>query len=324
MEPIDYETILRSDRWKKLAEGFREVEALLLVLVPARASGLDALIESMDGAIVVGDERRSVPGRVLGTVRPAAEMAASRPGAGIGDDDLANVFGGERRRRTALFVIGAALVIAAIAAILWATGAISAPREEPAAPQAALPDSAGTSDSASGAAAAPPLPVAADSASAMLYAVELFKYSSMTEANSEVDGAVASGIPAVTYAPLFVGVDSARWFSLIAGAYRRRTEAETLLASLRSRGFLPVDRGSVVRVPFAVLVQRGVTAENARALVNAYHVRGLPVYSLRQDDGTATLYAGAFARPEDATPLLGTFRASGEQPTVVYRTGRLF
>jgi hypothetical protein len=58
--------------------------------------------------------------------------------------------------------------------------------------------------------------------------------------------------------------------------------------------------------------------------VNAYHVRGLPVYSLRQDDGTATLYAGAFARPEDATPLLGTFRASGEQPTVVYRTGRLF
>jgi hypothetical protein len=321
MEPIDYDTILRSDRWAKLTNGFREVEALLLILVPARASGLESLVESVDGAIVVGDERRSVPGKVLATVRPAPDVADGD--TGVRDEALAAIFSDEgRKRRTAWLVAAGVILLAAAAAVLWATGAFSTPRV-PASDAAAAADA--PSSSATGIAVASPLAVSApDSAAALAYGVELFKYSSQTEANSEVDGAASSGIPAVTYTPLRVGADSARWYSLIAGAYRERADADSLLASLRQRGFLPVDRGATVRVPYALLLQRGVTAENAAGLIRAYRGRGLPVYALLQDDGTASLFAGAFATPEEATSLLGTLRASGEQPTAVFRTGRVF
>jgi hypothetical protein len=324
MEPIDYDSILRSDRWSKLTSGFREVEALLLILVPARASGLEQLVESVDGAIVVGDERRSVPGKVLATVRPAALTAPDAGDAAVADDALAAVFGGGSGRRTLLVVAATLLLLAVAAAVLWGTAGKSDDDADAAAPTDSTPATVGTNDSAAGVAVPPVMIPVADSASAMAFGVELFKYSSFTETNAELDGAIRSGIPAVTFTPLIVGPDSARWYALLAGAFRDSLQAESLLASLRSRGFLPVDRGTAVRVPYALVVERGITAENARGLVTAYHARGLPVYALRQVDGTATLYAGAFASPEDATSLLGMFHALGLEPTVVYRTGRAF
>ena len=325
MEPLDYDAILRSDRWAKLATGFRETEALLLILVPARASGLEELLTSVDGAIVVGDERRSVPGKVLASVRPAALVAAEADSTSVHDESLAAVFGdAHRRKRTAFFVAAALAVIGVVAALLWAFASESTN----AAQQAPATDTASsgvrTSDSAAGVAIPATPSRFGDSTSAMAYAVELFKYSSYTETTGELDDAVRSGVPVVTFAPLLVGPDNARWYSLIAGAFKSRAEAESLLTSLRSRGYLPRDRGAPVRVPYAILVQRGVTAENAQGLVRGYHSRGLPVYALRQDDGTATLYAGAFVSPEEAATLLASFRTFGDSLTVVYRTGRLF
>src|SRR3712207_7953107 len=38
---------------------------------------------------------------------------------------------------------------------------------------------------------------------------------------------------------------------------------------------------------------------------------GLPVYALRQADGTATLYAGAFETPEQSALLAESLRSSG-------------
>jgi hypothetical protein len=325
MEPIDYDSILRSDRWSKLTSGFREVEALLLILVPARASGLEQLVESVDGAIVVGDERRSVPGKVLATVRPAALAAPDEREAAVADDALAAVFGGGNGRRTLLVAAATLLPLAAVAAVVWGTafrsGDDSGDRVVPA---DSAPATVGTTDSAAGVAQPVASAPMADSAFAMAFGVELFKYSSFTETTAELDGAMRSGMPAVTFTPLIVGPDSARWYALVAGAFRDSIQAESLLASLRSRGFLPVNRGVAVRVPYALLVERGITAENAPGLVRAYHARGLPAYALRQVDGTATLFAGAFASPEDATSLLGMFRALGLEPTVVYRTGRIF
>lgn len=327
MEPIDYEAILRSDRWSKLTSGFKEVEALLLILVPARAPGLDALVESVDGAIVVGDERRSVPGRVLATVRPAADPDALDRVRAMDDSSLAAVFDPPRSRRR-FFLIGAiALVVVVLIAalLLWTRSASSSNEPGGAGDSVPAPSeapAASTSDSAAGVAAPPA--AAGDSTGALAWTVELFKFTSLTDATAQVTERAASGLPTPTYQPLILGADSARFFSVMVGALREQAQAESLLASLRGRGILPRDRGSVVRAPLALLIQRGVSAETAPGLVNAYHASGLPVYALLQPDGTASLFAGAFATASDAETLAARFRADGERPTVAYRTGRVF
>jgi hypothetical protein len=73
-EPIVDADILRNDRWHRLASGFREVGALLMMVVPAGAVGLEELLAQVDGAIVVGDPDAVAidPARVLAVVPPLA------------------------------------------------------------------------------------------------------------------------------------------------------------------------------------------------------------------------------------------------------------
>ena len=71
-EPIDYEDLFVNPRWRRLAAGFREVGALLILAAPASAPHLRQFVDATDGAVLVGDE---VPGELpvsqaLGWVRP--------------------------------------------------------------------------------------------------------------------------------------------------------------------------------------------------------------------------------------------------------------
>lgn len=71
-EPIDYEDLFVNPRWRRLAAGFREVGALLILAAPAGAPRLRQLVNATDGAVLVGDE---VPGELpvaqsLAWVRP--------------------------------------------------------------------------------------------------------------------------------------------------------------------------------------------------------------------------------------------------------------
>jgi len=83
-EPIDYEDLFVNPRWRRLAAGFREVGALLILAAPANAPHLRQLVDATDGAVLVGDE---VPGELpvsqaLGWVRPhrhAPIMLAAEP-----------------------------------------------------------------------------------------------------------------------------------------------------------------------------------------------------------------------------------------------------
>jgi hypothetical protein len=52
--------------------------------------------------------------------------------------------------------------------------------------------------------------------------------------------------------------------------------------------------------------------------------RGQPVYALRQADGSARLYAGAFESPEQASLYVDAIRTSGIRPVLVYRIGRVY
>ena len=71
-EPVEHGELLRNDRWRRLTSGFREVEALLLLVVPVDADGLAELAAATDGAVVVGD----VGGRLPAAIPVLATVAA--------------------------------------------------------------------------------------------------------------------------------------------------------------------------------------------------------------------------------------------------------
>src|SRR5258708_6596740 len=53
--PIDHEELLPNPRWRRLSGGFREVGALLLLVVPADAPRLRDLVDTTDGIVIVRD-----------------------------------------------------------------------------------------------------------------------------------------------------------------------------------------------------------------------------------------------------------------------------
>ena len=74
--PVVTEEIFRSDRWRRLASGFREVGALLVLVAPADAPGLDALAAMLDGVVSVGDDRGELAARF-----PLLASVSERPPA---------------------------------------------------------------------------------------------------------------------------------------------------------------------------------------------------------------------------------------------------
>ncbi len=163
--------------------------------------------------------------------------------------------------------------------------------------------------------------VIGDSAAAAAYAVRI------ADANTAAGAIlwlhqVGTDAPAGTYVAIPHGV--AGEYRVLAGAFRDSVEAAGLLDHLRSHGQLSESSGTVVWVPLAYLIERDVAAGAAAARVAAYAARGLPVYALRQADGRAWLYAGAFAVASDTTLLAAALRRAGVRATLAYRMGRPF
>lgn len=232
-------------------------------------------------------------------------------------------------------IIAGALVAAAL--LTWISSSMTSRRE--------LADSfankADTAQSAAGAVAAAPAPTVlatkADSAQVIAdgtppaltetilapYAVVLADVANMTGANSEVDQVSRRAFPAVTFSP-YRRADGNMSYVVISGAFEDSASADSLLRKVRAKKYRTARAAHVVRLPYAVLIQKGVTQDQAPMFVHAYLSKGLPVYALVQTDGTASLWAGAFRNPEQAQPLVTSFRANGDKPTVTIRTGRSF
>jgi hypothetical protein len=344
---VDYEEIFGNDRWRRLIAGFREVGALLIIAAPADAPMIHALVDVTDGAVIVGDV---VPPEVsvaqsLAWVRPrrgAPPMAAPDEAvAAAGDAEPAPVPVARTGPAVSQRLIGAMLGLLVLAVLVYVgAGAYSRRRAE----QQAAADSAAavaaarvrvtdsiarirrdsiTRDSLSRL-ATDSFPVYSpanpgDSAAAVGYAILLSKYNTKSGAILDLFGRFAR-LPASTY-----GMESpSRFYLLLAGAFPTRASAESLLVRLRVDGTLARDFGSVDRYPLAFLVDSAVTLRDAPARLNRYHARGLPVYGLRQVNGSVRLYFGAYANAEQASLAVPQVREAGMRPLLIYRTGRVF
>jgi len=175
----------------------------------------------------------------------------------------------------------------------------------------------------------PPAIVAAnpaDSANASEYSVEILASNTAEGANFEIQRH-GSVMPAATISIVPIGDTEATWYKVHAGAYGDSAQAEQLLATLRRRRVVPDSMGSVVKAPFALLIdsipaQAGMTAKE-RERVDSLAAKQVTAYWLRQRDGSAKLYVGAFERPEQSSLAATALRVAGLSPVLAYRTGRI-
>jgi len=318
-EQVASEEIFRSERWKRLAGGFSGSGGLLLLVASSDSPGLGALIDQVDGAIVVRDTGiASAPAALILARVPSPTRTLKVPF--LRDVEIPRLHSIRHR-------IVSVLTTALLLAVIIAGALVFRARQERDASQAAVvpPAAATAAPAARDTVVVGPPANAADSAAASLFAVELLVANTPEGANFVLRKDRAS-LPAATVAPIPIGPERTIWYKVVAGAYTRRSEADSLLHALRAAKILNDSAGAVLRVPLALLVDsvesQGGIADAVAASVGKYAERGLAVYPLIQNDGGARLYAGAFERPNDAAELIKTLQGAGLQPVLVYRTGR--
>ncbi len=324
-DPLIDAEIMRSQRWTKLASGFAEAGAFLILVASNDAPGLSDLLEQLDGTVLVKDaELQNAPSalvlaRVAGPTR-TLKLPLHRIRAGAAHWP---------RHKWLYPALGALAVLVlggvALALMLGRTRqtaqpandvvkAVPVPRPVPPPPRPA-PETLYI---------APPAN-ASDALSASAFSVELLVANTAEGANLFVRKNGAA-LPAATVSPVQIGPERATWYRVTAGAYTRRDQADSLLRALRESRLLANDSVEhVMQTPLALLVDsvpsQGGIVDAIRAAVQKYAARGLPVYTLMQDDGGARIYEGAFTTAAQSAELIKSLRATGLKPVLVYRTG---
>ena len=325
-DPLIDEEIFRSARWTKLAAGFAEAGALLLLVAPSESRGLGELIDQIDGAVLVKDaDLPAAPAALL-----LARVASPTPTLKIPLHRITARAASWKQQRwfypvlgVIVFVLIASLGLALMLARVGQSARLPAP-----VPVAAKPVPAPTPPPPRPAPetlhVAPPTNVN-DSASAAAFTVEMLVANTAEGANLFVRKNGAA-LPAAAVSPVPIDPERSTWYKVTAGAYTRKYQADSLLFALRNSGVLTDSAGSVTTTPLALVVDsvpsQGGIVDALHAAVEKYTVRGLSVYALMQDDGGALIYAGAFARADQSAGLVRTLRGAGLNPVLVYRTGR--
>lgn len=328
-EPPIYEEILPNHRWQRLAAGFREVGALLILAAPANAPHIEDLVAATDGAILVG---HGVPAK-LPVVRVISSVRET-PAKGFEMPALPPPRRWTRKRVGIIAGVVLTLALAGIAGWLAMRPLASTmhrigPKPDTTKGAAAIasairPDTAVVASGGDSVTAlTPPLVAnAEDSAAAAAYSVELMAANTQAGAIMKVqkDG---QKLPAATFSPILDSQGS-QWYKVVAGASVERTAAESLLVSLRRQKLLDSTTGSVVRLPFAFLIDSELPPAAVPELISVNREHGIPAYALRQENGRSWLLVGAFESVEQAQLYAETLRTSGLRPVLVYRKGRIF
>lgn len=347
-EVPEYEEIFTNARWRRLIAGFRETGALLVVAAPADASHVGDVVQLGDGAILVGGadlsgiESSKLLGRAGAVAPPNEEVPTESftpPAAG---DVQPEVEYDAAAETPASWWKSRAATPSGIAAILLAVGLAGLGVWFAARPlvrhdtdetrrRSTFPAAAGTvpstldsvrADSANMTGAAATLTPAnpADSLGASAYSVVIARFNTLGGAQIWFQSHLHD-FPSATFAPQVVRGET--WYRAMAGAYATRGQADSLLGALVSQGVSRPDSNNLIRAPFAFLVD-SVKAEAVPGMLKYFADRGLPMYALRQPDGSARVYSSAFETPQEASLFRDLILASGLRPVLVYRIGRVY
>jgi hypothetical protein len=364
-EPVDHQDVYGNERWRRLAAGFHQVGALLIVVARPQVDGFAELCGYMGALMPVGESSFPIPPGVPLIAAPAFPPPPAPPPKPPAPDVQeasappkreskarareAAQKNEESRTRTRWILLILLAAIAVAVGALWPQIVERLPtplssllqREQPAADSAAVvvpptpmdtmpkadsvrsdsaaADTVGGDSTGTAAVTSPPPAIAnpTDSSTASRYAV--YFATANTRAGAMPDPKVRS-LEAVALSPVMEGNE--QWYRVTVGAAASRADAEALLSRLRNEKV--IGSGSIVSVPFAFRVESKVTTSLVPTRLAALATRGIIAYALRQGDGSATIYTGAFESPLQATALADSLRAAGVAPVLVYRTGRGF
>jgi len=315
-EPVFDNEIIANRRWERLAAGFGEVGALLILVAQSDSPGLATLLDNLNGVVIVKDlELPAAPDAlVLARVAAPARLTVQS------EKEEPPVPAQPEAARFSKFLwpaIGVAIIVAAGAVASLGYFAKSPP---PPVRQPRRPPPIAAAETLY----VPPPANPEDAASAAAFSVEVLAANTAEAANFELRRHQAV-LPSATVTPVPIGAERATWYKLTAGAFPERRQADSLLAALRAAKTLDDSSGSVIHAPLALLVdslpsQSGINAE-LKKTIDDYSARGINLYALIQRDGGARLYSGAFQTTDQAGGLLKTLRAAGLKPVLVYRTG---
>jgi len=328
--PVACEEILGHERWPRLVSGFAKVGALLLLVAPIDAAGVNTLAGAVAGVVLVDvPALRARNFRVLATVNaPVDTLALARA---------------EAKRSLRVRAGVALLAIAAIGGAGWAgrnriAAAYRAVLAKRGAPVAAAAPSA---PAGAPVAAAPSVPAAptvptdtvrlidpvnpADTSATAQFAVEVMAANTLAGANSFLsDNAKEMSRNGATISPVGVGGSTNVWYKVVVGASHNRAGADSLLAALRREKLVRNGEGLVVKVPYALVLAENVAQADAEDLRKTWQQRGFSPYFLIQNDGSVRLLAGAFETAAEAASLASALRAAGVAPVLAFRTGRTY
>jgi hypothetical protein len=314
------EEIIGSDRWQRIASQFARADEMLILVTETMAPALALLSAQVDGVVLVGNARipRAPEVNVIARI-PLPSSVATAKVVEVSAPQIPEL---PQWRRPGVIIAAGSLAVLLIAVVLLLRGG-SDSAERNAIPAGA--DSATDSGSAARPTALTPANPG-DSASATQFGVEILAANTSEGANFELQRHGAM-MPAATISVVPVGETEAIWYKVYAGAYRDSAEADRLLQSLRRRGVLADSTGVVARTPLALRVDsvpaQGGIAARAREKVQSYATRGLAIYALMQQDGSARLYSGAFTSPSQSSLAATALRVAGLTPILEYRTGRM-
>lgn len=340
-EPALAVGMAQSDRWRRIADGFRDVGALLLIVAPSNEPGLPDLITRMDGVVGVDETAPTIalPHRIItAALREAPEPPAPRAPVIVPRSAGSRIF------RATIYALGALVIIAGL---IWAAREIGGGSGRPSKPLFTRTDSASAElgepvaavsdsativvDSASTASAAnsgapaddaftPPVANAEDSVNAASFAVA---YSTATSpaAATRSFRARPKSLAAVTVGEAADSVGRVHYY-VVTGAGQTQSDADALLARMRANGLLSASTGEVVQLPYALQVESSVPRDSVRPVLNRFLARGIPAYALLQESGRAHVYVGAFATPADARQTLITLQTATIPAALAVRTGR--
>lgn len=359
-EPVVTPDIMRNERWSRLAAGFREVGALLVLVASSDSEGVHELASMLDGVVVVGDAtsvlsvpRNSVLAHV--DVPPPALVASEMPEvllertAGVTPTQSPVMLPAqevvEKRVLTPFPETGnqkKAMIAAGVVAVLvlgwlaWGRSGTSKPAAGAAAPPVTsavnVEDSAAAGDGSQSIASTTR---AADSVAAARVAnpqdsLKAAAYGVVIVATNDEAQALARwadlglNLPAGTVTMVRIRGERGRFFQMQAGAFPKARQADSLLGALRAAGKLKADAGRVVATPYALMLETKVSRRAAQNVADGYGQRQIAAYALLQGDNSATIFVGAFESPDQAVPLMNELKAKGVGSTLYYRTGRSF
>lgn len=354
-EPVDHEGVYANERWRRLGAGFHQVGALLIVVARPSVQGFAELCGHLGALMPVGDTTFPTPVGIPLIAPPAPPPLPAEPTIPPPRDTARRAReaaqqdeAGRRNKVLAIILVVGAIAIAvgamwpqiltrlpaSISSRLTGTAPDSNALVVPPTPMDSMPaaDSARTDSAASAvegvgavgdsAVAAPPsAPLSVDNANDSTAAARYAVY--FTTANTRaaaMPDARIQALEAVALSPVVEGGE--QWFRVTVGATSSRAAADSLRAKLRTEKL--IGSGSILSVPYALRLERNVASTLVTARIAALAGRGIMGYALRQSDGSATIYTGAFESPTQATALADSLRAVGVAPVLAYRTGRAF